>query len=214
MTPPAQLVILGAGGTSIDFCEAAIVGGHEVLGLLDDAVKGRVCGFPVLGPLHAWRDLPEHVRFFCGIGSVSAHRSRLTLIERLQIPECRYGTIVHPTAVVSPSSVIGPGSGILALATLGSGVIVGPHVEILQLCLVAHDCHLEAGAILAGGANLASHVRVSRCAYVGAGAMVRNGLQLGEGSLLGMNSTLIEDVPAGAVWAGSPARPLPARLGV
>ena len=206
----SPLVILGAGGTSIDFCEAAIASGHEVFGLLDDAVREAVCGFPVLGPLDAWRDLPEHVRFFCGIGSTSSHRSRLALIERLQIPECRYGTIIHPTAVVSPSAAIGPGCGILALSTIGSRVVLGAHVEILQLCLVAHDCRLDAGAIAAGGANLAGGVHVGCCAFVGAGATVRNELQLGAGSLLGMNATLTEDLPADAIYAGTPARPMPA----
>jgi sugar O-acyltransferase (sialic acid O-acetyltransferase NeuD family) len=208
----SPLVILGAGGTSIDFCDAAVAGGHEVLGLLDDGVQGPVCGFPVLGPLDAWRDLPEHARFFCGIGSTSSHRSRLALIERLGIPENRYGTIIHPTAVVSPSAVIGPGCGILAMSAVGCQAVLASHVEILQLCLVAHDCRLDTGAIVAGGANLAGGVHVGCCAYVGSSATVRNGLRLGAGSLLGMNATLTEDLPANAVYAGTPARPIPAAL--
>jgi sugar O-acyltransferase (sialic acid O-acetyltransferase NeuD family) len=208
----SPLVILGAGGTSIDFCDAAIAGGHEVLGLLDDDVRGPVCGFPVLGPLDAWRDLPEHVRFFSGIGSTCSHRRRLVLIERLRIPEHRYATIVHPTAVVSPSAVIGLGCGILALSAVGCRAVLAPHVEILQLCLIAHDCRLDAGAIVAGGANLAGGVHVGCCAYVGASATVRNELWLGAGSLLGMNATLTENLPVNAIYAGTPARPMPAAL--
>jgi acetyltransferase-like isoleucine patch superfamily enzyme len=47
---------------------------------------------------------------------------------------------------------------------------------------------------------------------VGAGAVVREGLRIGAGALVGMGSVVLADVPAGAVWAGNPARPL--RAGV
>lgn len=201
-----QIVILGTGGTAIDFSEAALASGNEVLGFLDDDDNAKGKGLPVLGPLASWKDMPDGTRFFLGIGSVSSHQHRLEIVERLGIPEQRFATIVHPRAVLSPSARLGPGCGVLALATLGARVRMGAHVEILQLCLVGHDCCLEDGVILTGGANLAGSVHVGRCAYIGAGASVKGGARVGAGALLGMNSTLLEDLPEGAVYAGSPAR--------
>jgi acetyltransferase-like isoleucine patch superfamily enzyme len=49
-------------------------------------------------------------------------------------------------------------------------------------------------------------VRLERGCYVGAGAVVREGLTVGAGSLVGMGSVVIRDVPPGQVWAGNPAR--------
>jgi acetyltransferase-like isoleucine patch superfamily enzyme len=55
-------------------------------------------------------------------------------------------------------------------------------------------------------------VQVGRSVYIGAGACIRNGVVVREGALVGMNSTVIRDVPAGAVVAGSPARPVTERI--
>lgn len=204
-----RLVILGAGGTAIDYCEAAEAAGNEVLGLLDDrATEANQGLYPVLGPLDAWRKLPPDVLMFLGIGSVASHRDRLQIVERLAIPADRYATIIHPRASISPSAVIGLGSGVLAHAAVGARVRVGSHVEVLQLCLIGHDCRIEDGAVVSGSASLSGNVQIGRCAFIGAGATVRNGLHVGDGALLGMNSTLLEHLPEGAVYAGSPARPV------
>jgi acetyltransferase-like isoleucine patch superfamily enzyme len=85
---------------------------------------------------------------------------------------------------------------------------VGSHVEILQLCLIGHDSHIEDGAVVSGSASVSGGVHIGRCAFIGAAATIRNGLRVGAHALLGMNSTLLEDLPSEAVYAGSPARPV------
>ncbi len=202
-----RIVILGAGGTAVDFYEAARASGNEVFGLLDDKVSGTdQSNYPVLGPLDSWKDLPSDILFFLGIGSVASHRHRLEIIERLGIPAERYAIIVHPQASVSPSAVIGHGSGVLAHSAIGARAHVGSHVEILQLCLIGHDARIEDGAVVSGSVSLSGGVHIGCCAFIGAAATIRNDLRVGAGALLGMNSTLLEDVPVGAVYAGTPAK--------
>lgn len=205
-TTDQRIVILGGGGTAVDFSEAALAAGNEVLGFLKDTAEEEP--LPVLGILADWKRLPEDVKFFCGFGSVTSYKTRLEILARLGIPEHRYAVILHPQAVVSPSAFLGPGCGILACASLGARARLGAHVEVLQSALIAHDCCLEDGVIVAGGANLAGGIHIGRGAYVGAGACIRGGIRVGERALLGMNSTLLEDVPPGAVYVGSPAKPV------
>lgn len=199
-----RIVILGGGGTAVDFSEAALAAGNEVLGFLKDSAEQEP--LPILGTLAEWKRLPEDVKFFCGFGSVTSYETRLDVLARLGIPEQRYAIIVHPQAAVSPSVTLGQGCGILSFTSLGARVRLGAHVEILQSVLIAHDCCLEDGVIIAGGANLAAAVHVERSAYIGAGACIRGKTRVGQKALLGMNSTLLEDLPADAIYAGSPAR--------
>jgi serine acetyltransferase len=50
--------------------------------------------------------------------------------------------------------------------------------------------------------------RIGQCAYIGAGALIREGRTVGACALVGMGAVVTVDVPAREVWAGVPARRL------
>ncbi|HTD67262.1 MAG TPA: acyltransferase [Candidatus Limnocylindria bacterium] len=50
---------------------------------------------------------------------------------------------------------------------------------------------------------------VKRRASIGSGVTVMCGITIGEGALIGAGSVVTKDVPAGAIVAGNPARPVP-----
>lgn len=50
---------------------------------------------------------------------------------------------------------------------------------------------------------------VRRRATIGSGVTLLCGITIGEGALIGAGSVVTKDVPAGAVVAGNPAKPLP-----
>jgi len=56
-------------------------------------------------------------------------------------------------------------------------------------------------------------VRVGRSCYIGAGAMIRQRVQIADGALVGIGAVVLRDVAAGATVVGNPARLL-VRAGV
>jgi sugar O-acyltransferase (sialic acid O-acetyltransferase NeuD family) len=205
------LVIVGAGGLARETAQAVRDAGElKLLGHLDDnpALHGTgVDGVPVLGGCDLVHELPEAQAVVC-VGNPRDYAARARLVRRLALPEGRYATVVHPTAAVSATSRIGPGSVLLAHCVLTAAVRVGAHVAVMPHVVLTHDDQVQDYATIASGARLGGGALLERGAYVGAGALVREGLVVGAWSLIGMGSTVLHDVPPGEVWAGSPARRL------
>ncbi|MFD8388640.1 acetyltransferase [Streptomyces sp. NPDC059680] len=205
------LLIVGAGGFARETAQAVRDAGEfKLLGHLDDnpALHGtEVDGVPVLGGCDLVHDLPDARVVIC-VGNPSNYAARARLVRRLALPADRYATVIHPTAVVSATSEVGPGSVLLAHCVLTAAVRVGAHVAVMPQVVLTHDDVVEDCATLASGVRLGGGVRLERGAYVGSGALVREGTTVGAWSLIGMGSSVLGDVPPGEVWVGSPARRL------
>ncbi|MFJ9835836.1 acetyltransferase [Streptomyces sp. NPDC101169] len=205
------LLIVGAGGFARETAQAVRDAGRtELLGHLDDnaALHGtEVDGVPVLGGCDLVHELPRTRVVVC-VGNPGDYASRARLVARLGLPADRYATVVHPTAAVSGSSEVGPGSVLLAHCALTAAVRVGAHVAVMPQAVLTHDDVVEDCATIASGVRLGGGVRVERGAYLGSGALVREGTTVGAWSLIGMGSAVLGDVPPGEVWVGSPARRL------
>ncbi|MFE2552138.1 NeuD/PglB/VioB family sugar acetyltransferase [Streptomyces sp. NPDC059355] len=221
-----DLLIVGAGGFARETAQAVrdtAAADRErgraprwrLAGHLDDdpALHGReVDGVPVLGGGELVHRRPEAAVVVC-VGSPRDYAVRARIVRRLALSESRYATVVHPTAAVSATSVLGPGSVLLAHCVLTAAVRVGAHVAVMPHTVLTHDDTVGDFATLASGVRLGGGVRLGRGAYVGAGALVRENTTVGAWSLTGMGSTVLADVPPGEVWAGSPARRLRAAGG-
>jgi sugar O-acyltransferase (sialic acid O-acetyltransferase NeuD family) len=209
----AQLLIVGAGGFARETAQA-VAAMNEVrptwrlLGFLDDdpLLHGRqVDGLPVIGGTDLVESLPQ-VRLVVCVGNPSNYFARTRIVDRLGAPADRYATIVHPSASVSGSSSVGPGSVILAQSVLTASVDVGAHVAVMPHAVLTHDVKIADFATITSGVRFGGAVEVERGAYLGSGALIREHLTIGAWSLVGMGSVVLRDVPAAQVWAGNPAR--------
>ncbi|MFD7256167.1 NeuD/PglB/VioB family sugar acetyltransferase [Streptomyces sp. NPDC059874] len=221
-----DLLIVGAGGFARETAQAVrdvvaadVAQGRpprwRLAGHLDDdlSLHGRdVDGVPVLGGTEQVHRLWDARVVVC-VGSPRDYAVRARLVRRLGLPVNRYATVVHPTAVVSDSSMLGVGSVLLAHVVLTAAVRIGSHVAVMPQVVLTHDDVVGDFATVASGVRLGGGVRLGRGAYVGAGSLVREYTSVGAWSLTGMGSTVLADVPPGEVWAGSPARRLRAAGG-
>ncbi|MDW4906532.1 NeuD/PglB/VioB family sugar acetyltransferase [Streptomyces sp. ADMS] len=205
------LLIIGAGGFARETAQAVgDAGDIELLGHLDDngELHGKeVDGVPVLGGCDLVHELPAAQVVIC-VGNPGDYAARARLVRRLGLPEDRYATVIHPTAAVSATSEVGPGSVLLAHCALTAAVRVGAHVAVMPQAVLTHDDVVEDYATITSGVRLGGGVRLGRGAYVGSGALVREGTTVGAWSQIGMGSSVLGDVPPGEVWVGSPARRL------
>src|SRR5450756_1533264 len=202
-----DLVLVGSGGFGRETAEAvrALVAAGtpwRLLGFIDDdpARAGEVIdGTQVLGGRAELKRLPD-ARIVVCTGRPGNYVSRLRIVSELGLVPERYATIIHPSAAVSSSSSVGPGTVLLAAVRVGAHVAVMPHVTL------THDDVVEDFATLASRSALGGGARIGRCAYIGAGAIIGEQREVGELALVGMGAVVTKDVPAREVWAGVPAR--------
>lgn len=216
-----DLVIVGAGGFARETAQAvAAVNARStadgwgpvwrLLGFLDDdpLLAGRVLdGVTVLGGSDLLDALGDARVVVC-VGNPNNYFARAAIVRRLGLPDERYGVVVHPSAQISASSSVGPGSVVLAQCVLTASVSVGAHAAVMPHTVLTHDTVVSDYATIASGVRLGGGVVVGTGAYLGAGALIRERVKVGAWSTVGMGSVVLQDVPAGQVWVGNPARHL------
>ena len=205
------LLLIGAGGLGRETAQAArdaIAAGESwtLLGFLDDRLAGStVDGLPVLDEVDAVVEHPDARVLLCTAGP-GRRATRREIANRLNLPDDRFATLIHPTAVLSDTSVVGVGGIYLAGSVATTSVTTGRHVVAMPGVVLTHDCIVDDHATLASRAVLGGSVRVGDAAYIGAAAAIREGRTVGRDALVGMGAVVVDDVPPGETWVGNPAR--------
>lgn len=91
---------------------------------------------------------------------------------------------------------------------------IGAHTLFGPGCVVVdHNHGMAPGQRIDEQPCVARPIRIGRDVWCGAGVVVLPGISIGDGAVIGANSTVTRDVPAMAVVAGNPARLLRMRNG-
>jgi sugar O-acyltransferase (sialic acid O-acetyltransferase NeuD family) len=121
-----------------------------------------------------------------------------------------FATLVHPRVEASPWVTIGTGTIICAGTILTTNVAIGQHVHINVACSISHDAEIRDFATLSPGIHISGWVTIGRGAFVGTGAVVKNGtsnhrIVIGEKAIIGAGACVISDVEARTTVVGVPA---------
>jgi sugar O-acyltransferase (sialic acid O-acetyltransferase NeuD family) len=195
------LVLWGAGGHGAVVRDTALATrGFSTITFVDDSggpgshMYGSSEGLSSLDPA-------SHVLLV----SIGDNRSRARCFEiagRL-LP---LATVIHPSAIVSPSAQIGEGSVIMPRAVINAGAVIGRNSIVNTGAVVEHHCrigdhtHVGPGSVLCGAARLGDFV------LFGAGAVACPGAVIGYGAVVGAGAVVPKSADAHCISAGVPAR--------
>lgn len=210
---PKSLVVVGAGGLGREVVETvravnAVSRTWDLEGFVDDdtSLPPEIEGVPVLGSTSQLREMSDDVSVVVCVGRPGLNWSRKQVVAKLDLPVDRYATIVHPSAIIPPTSRLGAGSIVLGGVIATTTVMIGEHVVVMPGAILTHDNRIGDFVTFGAGVRLAGGVAVGEGAYLGAGALVREDRTIGRWSLVGMGAAVTTDIPDGEVWAGVPAR--------
>lgn len=121
-------------------------------------------------------------------------------------------TFVHPSAQVSPSAVIAPGTIVFSGSTICMNVVVGPGTVIYNGCVIAHDVKIGTCSFLAPGVTIAGRTVLGDRCFVGSGSVFANDLHIGADAMIGMATAVSKPVSSGSSVIGNPQRVLTNKL--
>ncbi len=180
-------------------------GEYELVAFAENWDRAR-CAAPLLGRPVLWVDaLPDLAATHVAVCAIGTTR-RAAYVKQVEAMGFRFATIRHPTAHVSATSTVGPGTIVSAGVVVASHTTIGRHVIVNRGCLIGHHTTIGNGVTISPGANIAGRVTIGDGTYVGLGAIVLDSLTIGCGSVIAAGSLVTRNVPDHVQVMGAPAR--------
>jgi len=205
----ARTLIVGAGGFGREVLhwardawpqQAALIAGF--LSADADILAAKDHSLPIVADPAAFEPRPgDALVLAIGIPAV-----RRRVAEDLLARGAEFLTLIHPSAIVCDSAMIGAGS------ILCPGAIASDSAQLGRFCLVnyhaslAHDTSAGDFAVLSPYATLAGAAHVAPDVFLGLHASVGPGVNVGPRSKIAANSCALADVPADVLVCGVPGR--------
>ena len=136
---------------------------------------------------------------------------REKIAQRLKMDGIQLWSIIADNVVLMDQLELDEGSALSPFVTIGSNVRIGKCFQANLYSYVEHDCVIGDFVTFAPGVKCNGNIHIHDHAYIGAGAMIKQGtpdqpLVIGAGAIVGMGAVVTKSVPPGATVVGNPAR--------
>ena len=211
----APIILYGAGSQALVIAEIAQALKYDIVGLLNDGPVSRddlpyPIYFDLKHLLEAVSASYQQIFFSISIGNEfgrERHERYVMLATHGLVP----ATLVHPTAFVSPSVVMGAALQVMPFAMVHTRARIGEPPYSTRVRWSNTNAISVGEPTLAPEQCLCGRVRVGDFCFIGAGATVIPDVQIGDNVIIGAGSTVIENLPSGGIYAGVPARQIGTR---
>lgn len=203
----SKIVIVGAGGHSKVIVDCVhSTPDNRVIAILDNLYTEVFHENGIIkGPIHTVYELLEqkNVRVIIGIGS---NKIRKEIVDKLNLPNESYATVIHASAIISPNATIDVGTVVMPLVVVNTHASIGMHVILNSTAVIEHNSlvrdfvHISPGAILTGGTE------VGIGTHIGTASSIIPSIKVGEWSTVGAGSVVISNLESNIVAAGVPAK--------
>lgn len=203
-----EIYIIGAGTYGEVMFELAELLGYKVIGFYDEddsKISTSIIGVEVIDKfsnLNA-REI-KGKNFVVAIGN---NAKRLNIMTKINKLEGFTPTLIHPTAIISPSAEIGNGVYIQANACIWTKVKIDDYCIISPNVVIAHHSTIGKACLVSTLTGVGASIKIEDKVFLGMGSTIVTGMQIiGENSTIGAGAVVLKDIEKNSIYAGVPAK--------
>ncbi len=180
---------------------------YKILGWIDnDTTKfgADFFGYKVLGSPELLLE-KEYNECFVFNNITRNGEVRGIVTEQLKLYTDQFANVIHPSVNLF-SVKVGKGVCVQEGALVQSQAVLGEHCFLTSATLIGHEVIIGNSAFIAGGCVIAGLSSIGECATVWTGANIAPRLKIGNHAVVGINSSVLSDIPDKTTVHGNPAR--------
>lgn len=169
----------------------------EIIYIDDDMSKDDVISY------ESFKEAYKDINVVVAIGN---NNIREKIFTQLSLDGFSHATLIHPSAIISPSAFIDEGSVVMANVVVNADAKVGKGVILNTACVIEHDNIIEDFVHISPRVALAGNVKVGKLSHMGIGSCTIQGVTIGKNSIVGAGSIVKFDVEDNIVAYDAPLR--------
>jgi acetyltransferase-like isoleucine patch superfamily enzyme len=113
---------------------------------------------------------------------------------------------VHPEVSIPDSTMIGEGTIICKFVSITCDIRIGNNVYIHPMACIGHDSVIGDSSVISSFVDVAGDCNIGEKVFLAIGVVMRQGISVGNKSIVGMSSVIHRDIPESVIAMGNPAR--------
>lgn len=191
-----KIYIYGSGGHSLVVSEIAKRVGYSEVVFLDDF---KFDGQNIL-------KFDENLPKWDLIVAVGDNKIRQILQNKARELGFNIVSLIDPSAFVSKSAKVLPGSVVMPKAVINANAFVGSGVIVNSASVIEHECVLGDFSHISPNVALAGGVKIGDFTHIGIGSCVIQNIKIGKNCIVGAGSVVVKDFGDELLIYGNPAK--------
>lgn len=178
-----SIYIYGASGHGLVVADMARMCGYNKIIFIDDGNNEYA----------VFESIKEniHIPIAFGTGSNSV---RASLFEKVRKNGFEIVSLIHPSAIISPSSTIGIGTVVMPHVVINAKANIGDGVILNTGSIIEHECEIEDFVHISPNVALAGGIKIGELTHIGIGSSVIQGIIIGKQSIIGAGSVVVKNI--------------------
>lgn len=190
-----KLYVYGASGHGLVVYDIALACGYRDIEFIDDGDNSY----------KSFEDIKDDTSTAIAFG-IGDNFIREKLFNKVFTCGFEIVSLIHPSAVVSPTCKVGEGSVIMPNTVVNAKSKIGKCTILNTSSVVEHENIIEDFVHLSPSVSLAGNVVVKKLSHVGIGSCVIQNITIGKNSIIGAGSVVICNIENSTLAYGNPCK--------